>query len=101
MHHEEVEFIVAHGVKTEVDGKSVVIGSRHFLEDDEKIPFGENKDQIDTLLNKGKTLLYIGFDGKLLGTITLADKVRENSKRAIERLKELGAKKIVMLTGDT
>merc|ERR1711916_286759 len=69
--------------------------------DDEKIPFGENKDQIDTLLNKGKTLLYIGFDGKLLGTITLADKVRENSKRAIERLKELGAKKIVMLTGDT
>ncbi len=101
MHHEEVEFIVAHGVKTEVDGKSVVIGSRHFLEDDEKIDFSEHKEQIDKSLNNGKTLLYIGFDGKLLGTIGLADHLRHNAKESISRLKELGVKNIVMLTGDT
>jgi heavy metal translocating P-type ATPase len=101
MHHEEVEFIVAHGVKTEVKGKSVIIGSRHFLEDDEKIDFTEHKDKIENSLRDGRTLLYIGYDGKLLGTITLADELRQNSKEAISRLKKLGVKNIIMLTGDT
>lgn len=101
MHHEEVEFIVAHGVKTEVDGKQVVIGSRHFLEDDEKIDFSNAKSRIQKSLDNGKTLLYIGFDGKLLGTISLADNLRKNAKSSIQRLRELGVKNIVMLTGDT
>ncbi|CAM3999957.1 heavy metal translocating P-type ATPase [Arcobacter cloacae] len=101
MHHEEVEFIVAHGVKTEVEGKSVVIGSRHFLEDDEKIDFTPFKDKIDDAIKKGKTLLYVGYDKKLLGTIELADELRHNSKEAILKLKKLGVKNIIMLTGDT
>lgn len=101
MHHEEVEFIVAHGVKTEVNGKSVVIGSRHFLEDDEKIDFTVHKDRINKSLDEGKTLLYIGYDKKLLGTIVLSDQLRYNTKESIIRLKELGVKHIVMLTGDT
>ena len=101
MHHEEVEFIVAHGVKTEVNGKSVIIGSRHFLEDDEKIDFTEHKEKIENSLKDGKTLLYISYDGKLLGTITLADEVRSNSKKAITKLRKLGVKNIIMLTGDT
>ena len=101
MHHEEVEFIVAHGVKTEVNGKSVIIGSRHFLEDDEKIDFTEHKEKIENSLKNGKTLLYIGYDGKLLGTIGLADELRSNSKKAILKLKKLGVKNIIMLTGDT
>ncbi|PUE66081.1 heavy metal translocating P-type ATPase [Arcobacter caeni] len=101
MHHEEVEFIVAHGVKTEVKEKSVIIGSRHFLEDDEKIDFTEHKDKIENSLRDGRTLLYIGYDGKLLGTITLADELRHNAKAAILRLKKLGVKNIIMLTGDT
>lgn len=101
MHHEEVEFIVAHGVKTEVEGKQVIIGSRHFLEDDENIDFSEHKDKIANSLKNGKTLLYVGFNGKLLGTIALADNLRKNAKESIERLKELGVKNIVMLTGDT
>ncbi|WP_298751272.1 heavy metal translocating P-type ATPase [uncultured Arcobacter sp.] len=101
MHHEEVEFIVAHGVKTEVKGKSVVIGSRHFVEDDEKIDFSEHKDKINNSLKNGKTLLYIGYDGKLLGTIGLSDELRENTKESIAKLKNLGVKNIIMLTGDT
>jgi len=101
MHHEEVEFIVAHGVKTEVDGKQVIIGSRHFLEDDEKIDFSIHKEKIDKSLSKGETLLYVGFDGKLLGVITLADNLRANAKESINRLRQLGVKNIVMLTGDT
>lgn len=101
MHHEEVQFIVAHGVRTEVDGKSVVIGSRHFLEDDEKIDFSLHKDRISKEIDEGKTLLYIGFNGKLLGTIGLEDRLRKNAKESITRLKQLGVKNIIMLTGDT
>ena len=100
IHHEEVEFIVAHGVKTEIKGKSVVIGSRHFLEDDEKIDFSMYKDEIEESLRKSDTLLYVGYDGKLLGTIGLSDELRANTKKAIKRLRELGIKNIVMLTGD-
>jgi len=101
MHHEEVEFIVAHGVKTEVNGKTVIIGSRHFLEDDEKIPFTKHKKSIEKSLEDGRTLLYISYDGKLLGTIGLSDHLRHNTKEALERLRTLGVKNIIMLTGDT
>ncbi len=100
MHHEEVEFIVAHGVKTVVDNKEVIIGSRHFLEDDEKIDFSKHKKQIEKCLIDGKTILYVGYDGKLLGTIGMRDKVRENAKDMIKKLKSLGVKQTVMLTGD-
>ncbi|QKF81293.1 heavy metal translocating P-type ATPase [Halarcobacter ebronensis] len=100
MHHEEVEFIVAHGVKTIVKDKEVVIGSRHFLEDDEKIDFSKYEDKIEKALLDGKTMLYVGYDKELLGTIGMRDKVRENAKDTIKRLRDLGVKEIVMLTGD-
>lgn len=100
MHHEEVEFIIAHGVKTIVNNKEVLIGSRHFLEDDEHISFRAHKAKIEACLEDGKTLLYIAYDGKLLGTIGMFDKVRENAKVMIKKLKKMGVKEIVMLTGD-
>lgn len=100
MHHEEVEFIVAHGVKTLVNHKEVVIGSRHFLEDDEGIDFSKYEEKIKQCLLDGKTILYIGYGKKLLGTIGMRDRVRQNAQETLKRLKELGAKNIVMLTGD-
>ncbi len=100
MHHEEVEFIVAHGVKTIVNHKEVIIGSRHFLEEDEKIDFSQYEKEIEKCLLDGKTILYVGYDGKLLGTIGMRDKVRENAKEMIKKLKKLGVKQTVMLTGD-
>lgn len=99
-HHSEVEFIVAHGVGADVEGKRVVIGSRHFLEDDEKIDFAPAKDMIDEFYKEGKSVLYIGYGGKLLGFITLNDHLRSEAKEVITRLKELGVKRSVMLTGD-
>lgn len=100
MHHEEVDFIVAHGVKTIVNGKEVVIGSRHFLEEDEQIDFSEHLAKIESCLQDGKILLYVGYDKKLLGTIGMHDRIRQNAKDALQKLKTLGAKKLVMLTGD-
>ncbi|WP_086225589.1 heavy metal translocating P-type ATPase [Campylobacter devanensis] len=100
-HHDEVTFIVAHGVKSEVGKKSVVIGSRHFLEDDECISFQEHSEEIDEILKNGDTPLFIGFDGKLLGVILLKDTIRPNSKEALKRLKKSGVKEFIMLTGDS
>lgn len=100
MHHEEVDFIIAHGVKTIVNDKEVVIGSRHFLEDDEKIPFKQYQKKIDTFLKRGNSVLYVGYDGKLLGAIGMVDTLRHNAKAALARLKTLGVKELVMLTGD-
>ena len=100
IHHDEVEFIVAHGVKTHVGGKEVVIGSRHFLEDDEKISFIEHEEIIRNSIQNGLTLLYVGYDKELLGVIAMQDTMRENAKRALSELKKLGVKELVMLTGD-
>ncbi len=100
MHHDEVEFIVAHGVKTVIHGKDVIIGSRHFLEEDEGVCFASHEEKIKACLQDGKVLLYIAHDKILLGTIGMMDKVRENTKVSLEKLRLLGAKEIVMLTGD-
>lgn len=99
-HHSEVEFIVAHGVGAFVEGKKVVIGSRHFVEDDEKIEFNISNKIIENEIQKGHTLLYIGFDGKLLGIISMMDEIRANAQSSITKLRGLGIKNIVMLTGD-
>ncbi|WP_041959123.1 heavy metal translocating P-type ATPase [Sulfurospirillum arsenophilum] len=100
MHHEEVEFIVAHGVRTQINGKEAIIGSRHFLEEDEQVSFSEHEAKIEKCLENGKILLYIAYNNKLLGTIGMVDRVRENAKEALLKLRSLGAKEIVMLTGD-
>ncbi|PHQ65879.1 MAG: heavy metal translocating P-type ATPase [Sulfurimonas sp.] len=100
IHHEEVEFIVAHGVTTEVAGKKVHIGSQHFLQDDEGINFDGHIHIIKKHEEDGKTILYIGYDYKLLGMITMIDTVRHNTKETIDRLHKLGIKNTIMLTGD-
>jgi len=100
MHHDEVEFIVAHGVRTQINGKEAIIGSRHFLEEDEQVSFSEHEAKIEKCLENGKILLYIAYDNKLLGTIGMVDRVRANAKEALLKLRKLGAKEIVMLTGD-
>lgn len=98
--HKAVEFIVAHGVASVIDGKRIVVGSRHFVEDDEGIDMAAHQPILDDLQRAGKTLLYIGFGGELLGVLALKDTLRENSAATVERLRRLGAKNILMLTGD-
>lgn len=98
--HQDVEFIVAHGVTSIVDGKRIVVGSRHFVEEDEGIDIGPHRDVVDRLYQDGKTLLFIGFGGALLGILALKDGVRDASARTIGRLRRLGVKRILLLTGD-
>jgi cation-transporting P-type ATPase C len=98
--HQEVEFVVAHGVASVIDGRRIVVGSRHFIEDDEGIRIAEHAEVIDKMHAEGKTLLYIGFGGDLLGVLALTDTVRDNSAETVARLRELGVERILMLTGD-
>ena len=100
IHHDEVTFIVAHGVKSQIDGKKVLMGNRHFLEDDEGIDMRAHESKIQSLLKSGHTPLFISYDDKLLGLILLKDSLRPNAKEAIARLRKSGVKQIIMLTGD-
>lgn len=100
VHHEEVAFIVAHGVSSKIGGKKIVIGSQHFLEEDEGICFATHQERIDLLKATGNMPLYIGYDETLIGVILLKDVLRPNAKDVLAQLRENGVKEIIMLTGD-
>ena len=99
--HSEVEYIVAHGIATEYDGKRVVIGSRHFLFDDEKIKVTKTQDKKIQKEASEHSVVYLAVDGKIEGLICIDDPVREEAKYVIEELKSLGIENVVMLTGDS
>ncbi len=96
----QVDFIVAHGVSAYVEGEQVLVGSRHFLEDDEKIDCSEVQKTARALRAQGKSLLYVARSGALLGVVALRDELRPEAQEALTMLKERGIRKIVMLTGD-
>jgi len=99
--HQEVQFIAAHGVASDMDGQRIVVGSRHFVEDDEGIPITPaQRRRISALFAQGKTLLYIGYGGRLIGVLALRDTLRPNAAATLARLRTLGIKRLIMLSGD-
>ncbi len=98
--HAEVKYIVGHGICSMLDGEKILIGSRHYLEEDEGLDCSSAQKQIDEIAAKGHTVLYLSRGGKLVGLIGVEDPLREESADVIERLKEMGIKNIVMITGD-
>ncbi len=99
--HSEVEYIVAHGIVTEYDGKRAVIGSKHFLFDDEKVKVTKTQDKKLKKEENEHSVVYLAIDGKLEGIICIDDPVREEAKYVIEELKQLGVEHVIMLTGDS
>ena len=99
--HSEVEYIVAHGIVTEYDGKRAVIGSKHFLFDDEKVKVTKAQERKVEKEVKEHSVVYLAIDGKLEGLICIDDPVREEAKYVIEELKSLGIENVIMLTGDS
>jgi len=99
--HAEVEYIVAHGVATSLYGNRVLIGSQHFIFDDEKTEFTD--EQIKQLAEEGEgySLLFLAVAGKLAGAIAINDPPRPEAAMAISKLKQLGIQRVVMLTGDS
>ena len=99
--HSEVEYIVAHGIATTYDDKRVVIGSRHFLFDDEGIKINKTQEKKIKKEVQEHSVVYMAIDGKLEGLICIDDPVREEAKDVIDELKGLGIENIIMLTGDS
>ena len=98
--HSEIEYIVAHGIASTVDGQSVRIGSYHFLFEDEGCTVPEKKQTWFDCLPEGYTYLYMSIDGLLAAVFCIEDPVREDAAEVIAALRQLGFDRIVMMTGD-
>lgn len=98
--HSEVEFVVAHGVVSRIGNQRVVVGSRHFVVEDEGLDASPYEAAIEPLIAAGKSLLYIGFAGQLIGVVALQDQLRPNSAETVRRLRALGIRQVLMLSGD-
>ncbi|MDY5612740.1 heavy metal translocating P-type ATPase, partial [Dysosmobacter sp.] len=98
--HSEVEYVVAHGIASRIDGEKVVIGSYHFVFEDEGcvIPAGE-QERFDALPPE-YSHLYLAMGGTLAGVICVADPLREEVSAVLNSLRKLGISKAVMMTGD-
>ena len=99
--HSEVEYIVAHGISSMIENKKVVIGSYHFVFEDEQCTIPEGKEELFEKLPEECSHLYMAIEGKLAGVICIEDPLREEAKDVIKALKAAGIKKVVMMTGDS
>ena len=99
--HTKVEYIVAHGISTSINGKRAIIGSHHFVFEDEncRIPEGMQK-QFDEL-PKEYSHLYLAIEGELAAVICVEDPLREEAEAVVNSLKKAGISKVVMMTGDS
>lgn len=98
--HSKVEYIVAHGISSSIEGKRVFIGSAHFIFDDEKcIVPKEYQKQFESLPEE-YSHLYLAIDGVLAAVICIEDPLREESASVVRALKGAGFQKVVMMTGD-
>lgn len=98
--HAEVEYVVAHGIASSLEGKRVVIGSRHFVVEDEGVCVSAEQDRLIEGQTAGLSSLYLAVDGELVGVLAIADPIKPSVPAAIASLRELGFSHIVMLTGD-
>ena len=99
--HSKVEYIVAHGISSFVEGKKVVIGSAHFIFEDEKCVVPEGYQSRFDSLPEEYSHLYLAVDGKLCAVICIEDPLREEAAEVIQELKKVGIKNVVMMTGDS
>ncbi|MBQ9519292.1 MAG: heavy metal translocating P-type ATPase, partial [Firmicutes bacterium] len=99
--HADVEYVVAHGIATKLGGKRTLIGSAHFLFEDEGIKPDKKTAEIIKKAAEGCSALYLSIGKKLVGMLCINDPVREDAVKVIKNLKTAGFKRIIMLTGDS
>ena len=99
--HSKVDYIVAHGIASYIGQERVVIGSYHFVFEDEKCVIPQGEEEKFEELPEEYSHLYMAIGGVLAAVICIQDPLREEAPEAIRRLKELGISKVVMMTGDS
>lgn len=95
---EKFKNLAGHGVEAVVDGKHVLVGTVKLM-NDWKVDTSPLKKDIDRLLSEGKTIMILAVDNKIAGVVAASDPIKENAKKAVERMKELGLE-VAMITGD-
>lgn len=99
--HSKVEYIVAHGISTTIEGKKAVIGSYHFVFEDENSVIPEGMEEKFRHLPAEYSHLYLAIEGALAAVICIEDPLRPEAAEIVRQLKKAGLKKIVMMTGDS
>ena len=99
--HSKVEYIVAHGISSLVDNEKVVIGSYHFVFEDEKCTVAENETEKFNTIPNEYSHLYMAINRKLVAVICIEDPIKANVKQTLDNLRRNGIDKIVMMTGDS
>lgn len=99
--HSKVEYIVAHGISTMVDGRKAIIGSHHFVFEDEKCTIPVGKEELFRNLPEEYSHLYLGIEGKLAAVICIEDPLRPEAPEVVKALRKAGFTQIVMMTGDS
>ena len=99
--HSKVEYIVAHGISSYIDEKKVVIGSSHFVFEDERCTVRPEKQEAFDALPAEYSHLYLAIDGELTAVICIEDPLREEAADMVRLLKAEGISKVVMMTGDS
>lgn len=98
--HSKPEYVMAHGIKSTIDGKVALIGSEHFILEDERIKISPDQGDLINSLKEEYSLLFMAFDNKLLAVLCIDDPIRKDAKETISNLRKLGFTHIAMLTGD-
>lgn len=99
--HTEVIYIVAHGIATKLFGERAVIGSRHFIAEDENVTITDTQQKQISQAAEGNSVIYLAIGGQLAGALCISDPPREEAADVIRQLKKAGFKNIIMLTGDS
>ena len=99
--HSKVEYIVAHGISTFINTSKVIIGSHHFVFEDEACVIPAGKQELFDSLPDDCSHLYMAINGQLAAVICIIDPLREEAPKVIEGLKKAGISKVVMMTGDS
>ena len=99
--HSKVEYIVAHGIASRIGNDRVIIGSSHFVFEDEKCVIPEGEEEKFHSLPPEYSHLYLAVAGRLAAVICIEDPLREEARGVIQKLKTLGISKVVMMTGDS
>ena len=99
--HGEVEYVIAHGLKSTMNDHELVMGSRHFLEVHESVDFTPFEDVIKKYEAQGRHLIFISHQNVLIGMIGLRDHLREDALDTLNALHQFGVKELIMITGDS
>lgn len=99
--HSKVEYIVAHGISSRIQDKKVIIGSYHFVFEDEQCVIPQGKEELFESLSGECSNLYLAIDGVLAAVIAITDPIREEAPQVVSMLRKCGLSKIVMMTGDS